>query len=167
MKKKSKLLAGLFFSVCFLFMTLGSTSGAESESLQGMKSFKAVFDVRTGKAQSAVMLLGLIHQMYKDKSVRAITEKPEFVLIFIGPSVKLISTQTKGSTPEEEELLKKIAATISAMAKDGIKLEICLFAADAFGIDHATILPEIKQVGNGWISMVGFQDKGYALVPVY
>jgi intracellular sulfur oxidation DsrE/DsrF family protein len=167
MKKIATILTVLALSICFLFITLGSASGAESESLQGMQSFKAVFDVRTGKAKSAVMLLDLIHQMHKDKNVRAITSEPEFALIFIGPSVKLISTQTKGSTPEEEELLKKIAATITAMAKDGIKLEICLFAADVFGIGHATILPEIKQVGNGWISMVGYQDKGYALVPVY
>jgi intracellular sulfur oxidation DsrE/DsrF family protein len=167
MKKKTALFTAIALSICFLFISLGSASAVESESLQGMKSFKAVFDVRTGKAQSAVMLLDLIHQMHKDKSVRAITVEPEFALIFIGPSVKLISTQAKGSTPEEEKLLKKIAETITAMAKDGIKLEICLFAADVFGIDHATILPEIKQVGNGWISMVGYQDKGYALVPVY
>ena len=167
MKKKTTILTAIALSICFLFITLGSASGAESESLQGMQSFKAVFDVRTSKAKSAVMLLDLIRQMHKDKSVRAITSEPEFALIFIGPSVKLISTQTKGSTPEEEKLLKKIAATITAMAENGIKLEICLFAADVFGIDNATILPAIKQVGNGWISMVGYQDKGYALVPVY
>ena len=53
------------------------------------------------------------------------------------------------------------------MSKDGVKLEICLFAAEVFGVDPASVLPEIKRVGNGWISLIGYQSKGYALVPAY
>jgi intracellular sulfur oxidation DsrE/DsrF family protein len=52
------------------------------------------------------------------------------------------------------------------MAKDGIKLEICLFAVKVFGMESSTILPEIKQVGNGWISLIGYEAKGYSLVPI-
>ena len=64
-------------------------------------------------------------------------------------------------------MIAKIAETISAMAQDGIKFEICLIAVDLLGVDRASILPEIKHVGNGWISLVGYQHKGYGLVPVY
>jgi len=28
-------------------------------------------------------------------------------------------------------------------------------------------LPEIKHVSNGWISLIGYQAKGYSLVPAY
>jgi len=35
------------------------------------------------------------------------------------------------------------------------------------GVDPATILPEIKQVDNGWISLIGYQVKGCAFVPAY
>jgi intracellular sulfur oxidation DsrE/DsrF family protein len=53
------------------------------------------------------------------------------------------------------------------MAKDRIKLEICDFASKVFGVDPASILPEIKHVPNGWVSVIGYQARGYSLVPVY
>ena len=52
------------------------------------------------------------------------------------------------------------------MAKDGIQFEICLIAVKVFGVEPSSILPEIKQVGNGWISLIGYEARGYALVPV-
>lgn len=167
MKKKSGLFAGLFIIVCALFLAGNTVSAVEYDSLQGLKSFKAVVDVRSGKPKSLAMQLGLLHQMYKDKSVRSLTDSPEFVLVFIGPAVKLVSTKTEGLSAEDRETVAKIAETISAMAKDGIKLEICLFAVDVLGVDRASILPEIKQVANGWISVAGYQQLGYGLVPVY
>ena len=167
MKKKSGLFAVLSIILCALFLAGNSVSAAEYDSLQGLKSFKAVVDVRSGKPKSLAMQLGLLHQMYKDKSVRGVTDSPEFVLVFIGPAVKLVSTKTEGLSAEDRETVAKIAETISAMAKDGIKLEICLFAVDALGVDRRSILPEIKQVANGWISLVGYQHSGYGLVPVY
>ena len=167
MKKKSAIFAGLFIILCALFLAGNSVSAAEYDSLQGLKSFKAVVDVRSGKPKSLAMQLGLLHQMYKDKSVRSLTDSPEFVLVFIGPAVKLVSTKTEGLSAEDRESGAKIAETISAMAQDGIKLEICLFAVDVLGVDRRSILPEIKQVANGWISLVGYQHSGYGLVPVY
>ena len=123
--------------------------------------------MRSGKPKSLALQLDLIHQMYNDASVREVTKNPDFVIIFIGPSVKLVSTNTDGFSAEDKETVAKIAKTISAMAKDGIKFEICLFAVDLLGVDRASILPEIKQVANGWISLVGYQHAGYGLVPVY
>jgi intracellular sulfur oxidation DsrE/DsrF family protein len=52
------------------------------------------------------------------------------------------------------------------MAKDGVKFEICLIAVKYAGIEPSSILPEIKQVGNGWISVIGYQARGYSLVPI-
>ena len=56
---------------------------------------------------------------------------------------------------------------ISAMSKDGIKLEICMFAANLFGVASESVSPEINRVHNGWISSMGYQAKGYALIPAY
>ena len=53
------------------------------------------------------------------------------------------------------------------MSKAGIKLEICLIAARVLGVDPASILPEIKKVPNGYISVIGYQAHGYSLVHVY
>ena len=168
MKKRTKsTIAALVFLIGLLATsTIGFTS-QEAAPLKGLKSIKAVFDFRSGSAKSANVLLGLIHDTYKGKNIAAVTKKPEFVVVFIGPSVKLISKSREGVLAEDHKTLDAIAEKISKMAKDGIKLEICLFAARMFKVDPATVLPEIKHEDNGVVSLIGYQSKGYALVPLY
>jgi len=157
----------LFFSVYLLGGTVTDVFSAEYDALKGVKSIKAVFDVRTGKSESAVGLLQLIHNTFKDKSIRIVTEKPDFVIVFIGPAVRLVSNDRDSFSSEEQKTLDALADTIKAMSKEGIKFEICMVAAKVFGVKASSILPEIKQVHNGWISLIGYQAKGYSLVPVY
>jgi intracellular sulfur oxidation DsrE/DsrF family protein len=168
MKRNLKKLAlGLFVPFCLIFFFVGYASAEEYDALKGLKSVKAIFDVRVAAPQSAAIQLKLIHDTFKDKSLTAISKKPSFVVAFMGPSVKLISKSREGFSPEEQKLLDEIAGTVSAMAKSGITVEICLFAAKLFGVNPESVLPEIKQVGNGWISLIGYQAKGYSLVPAY
>ncbi len=52
------------------------------------------------------------------------------------------------------------------MKNDGVKLEVCLYALKVLGVDPKTILPEVDKVGNGFISVVGYQAKGYSVVTI-
>ena len=164
MKKKMITLLNLFIAISLLCV-VSTVSGEEYKAMQGIKSAKAVFDEREGDPKSAALHLKVIHQTYKE--LAAMKKSPVFVLVFIGPAVKLISKNREGFSPENQKSLDEIADTISAMAKDGIELEICLVAAKVFNVDPASVLPEIKRVGNGWISEIGYQAQGYSLVPVY
>ena len=148
-----------------LLMGATTASGEEYEALKGVKAAKALFDFRIGEPKSAAAHIGLINKTYKD--LAAMKKNPDFVVVFIGPSVKLISRNRDGFSPEDQAALDEIAKTITAMSKDGIKLEVCLTAAKVFKVDPGSFLPEIKQVGNGWISEIGYQAKGYSLVPAY
>lgn len=80
--------------------------------------------------------------------------------------MKLVSKNRSGFKAEDQKTLDEFARTITEMAKDGIKLEICLIAVKVFGVEPSSILPEIKQVGNGLISLIGHEAKGYPFVPV-
>ncbi|MGW8160909.1 MAG: DsrE family protein [Desulfobulbales bacterium] len=167
MKNNKSVIGKLFLAgLIFVFAAI-NVQAKEYDALKGLKSIKAVFDVRAGNPKSAALQLDLILQTYKDKNIRDVTPQPEFIVVFIGPAVKLVSTDTKNFSPEEQEYIGNIAQTIKEMAREGIRLEICIFAASVMGIEPTTILPEIKHVGNGWISIIGFQAQGYTLVPVY
>jgi len=168
MKRESTAIIGSLFVLIFVIVLASATAhGEERGVLEGMKSVRAVFDVRAGNSKSVAMQLGLILQTSMDKTIRDVTQNPEFAVVFLGPSVKLISTQTGDFSPEEKQMLAEIANTVSEMSENGIRLEICLVATSIFGVDPATVLPEIKQVGNGWISLIGYQARGYSLIPVY
>ena len=167
MERKTRIIVSIVVASVFMLAAVGSASAATYESLSGLKSVKAIFDVRAGNAKSAAMQLKLIHDTYKDKGIRAVSKKPSFIVAFMGPSVKLISKDKQGFSPEDQKSMDEIAQTVQAMAKDGIKLEVCDFAAKVFGVDPASILPEIKHVPNGWITLIGYQARGYSIVPVY
>lgn len=164
MKRNAIILLNLIMAVSLL-CTVPVVYGEEYEGLKGVKSARAIFDERESNPKTAAIHLKLIHQTYKD--FVKMKKDPAFVVVFIGPSVKLISKNREGFSPEDQKSLDEIANTISAMSKDGIKTEICLVAASVFNVDPATVLPEIKRVGNGWISMIVRQSQGYSLVPVY
>jgi len=167
MKRETRIISvSLLLSLCLIFAASSNVFATDyGDALKGVKSIKALYDLRIGNPKSAALHLKLIHQTYKDKEV--MDKKPAFVVVFIGPSVKLITKNKEGFSPEEQATLSEIAGTISEMSKDGIKLEICLVAAKVFGVDPATVLPEIKAVPNGWISEIGYQAQGYSLVPAY
>src|SRR4030067_2019495 len=158
----------IFFFMIFasLFLSVSSFASTQGyEALKGVKSAKAVFDVRIGNPQSAALHLQLIHQTYKD--LTAAKKKPVFRIVFIGPSVKLISNNREGFTPEDSKALDGSVDAGSAMSKDGIQLEICLVAAQGFKVDPVSVLPAIRHVENGWVSLVGSPAKGYSLASAY
>ena len=164
MKRKMMPLLNLFI-VISLLCVVSTVSGEEYKSMKDIKSVKVVFDERESNPKNAAFHLTGIHQTYKE--LAAMRKNPVFVVVFIGPSVKLISKNREGFSPEDLKSLDEIAITISAMAKDGINFEMCLVAAKFFNVDPASVLPEIKGVGNGWIPIIGYQAQGYSLVPVY
>lgn len=155
-------------SIAAFFLILSSLSFASAEeydAMKGVNSVKAIFDMRDGNLQTAVIHLNLIHDTYKE--LVAMKKNPVFVVVFMASAVKLISSDHSGFTAEEQKSLKEIASIISRMSKAGIRVEVCVFAVKLFGVEPASILPEIERVGNGWISEIGYQARGYSLVPVY
>ena len=165
---RSKTASGAFsFFVILLIALTGMSSVQGGETLKGHSPMKVVFDFRDGVPESALIHLQLVHETYKDVAATAGSHKPEFAVVFMDKSVILLSKNRDKFTPEQKDMLAQLDQTVSALAKDGVTLEVCVFAADFFGVDPKSYSPEIKQVKNGWISSMGYQAKGYALVPAY
>ncbi len=166
MKRTIHIIVVSILVVCLFAFVSGKAFGEEYAALKGVKSVKAVFGFEMGNPQNALVHLQVIHQTFKDKSIWIGKKKPEIVVVFYGPSVKLASKNRSGFAAGDQTILAEYASTISAMAKDGIKFEICLIAVKLLGVEPSSILPEIKQVGNGWISVIGYEARGYSFVPV-
>ena len=157
----------VFLTVCLIFVEVSQGFSEEYESIKELQSVKAVFDVRTGNLKIAASVLNLIHETYKDENITSVTKKLEFAIVLSGPAVKFVSKNWEDFTLKEQKDLDRIAAKIAEMSKEGIKLEICTIAAKLFNVEASSILPGIKQVHNGRISLIGYQSKGYSLITVY
>lgn len=165
-KFKSKLSA-ILLSACILLTSATMGMAGDYKALKDVQSVKTVFDFRDGNPEYALVHIKLLHDTYKDKAIRDVTDKPDFVVVFMAGSVKLLSNNRESFSPEEIKFLEEMDNVIKAMANDGIRMEICAFAANFFTVDLETVSPLISRVDNGWISSIGYQAKGYTLVPVY
>ncbi len=135
-------------------------------ALGDMKVGKAVFLVDIGDAKKLNFYLEVIQGTYKGMKDQDV--EPDFVLVYIGPSVKYLTTSPSADTGKDAGgVLLEIESNVDALAALGVRQEICAVATRVFGIDNNTILPGLTLVGDGFISLIGYQAQGYHLVPVF
>jgi intracellular sulfur oxidation DsrE/DsrF family protein len=155
-------------NIVSFFLVLSSLSFASAkayDAMKGVNSVKVFVDMRDGIPKTAAVHMKLILDTYNE--LAAMKKKPVFVVVFMGSAVKLISSNQTGFSAEEQKCLKALADTISKMLEAGIQLEACLAAVTYFEVEPTSIQSGIKHVPNGWISEIGYQTRGYTLVPVY
>jgi uncharacterized protein len=166
---KNTLIRHFFTIVAVMFVAaLMATPALAGEygALEGVKSVKTVFDVSQGDPKTANIVFWAVKNVYEDQSVRELPEQPQVAVVFHGPSVKMISTDRKGFQDSDNEALDEFASMIRQMKKDGVKLEVCEYALKVMGVDPATVMPGVNIVGNGFISIAGYQAQGYSLVTI-
>ena len=170
MNRNNNAIVRHFFAIMVVTFTIAliASPAASSEyaALDGVKQVKAVFDVSLGSPKIANIVFWAVKNVYEDESVRALSKPPQVTVMFHGPAVKLISTNQKDFKDSDKEALDEFANMIRQMKKDGVKLEVCLYALKVLGVDPATIMPEVDKVGNGFISVVGYQAQGYSVVTI-
>ncbi len=138
----------------------------DSVAIADMKVGKSVFLVDIGDAKKLNFYLQGIQGTHKTMKDQGVT--PDFVMVYIGPSVKYLTSEPSAQTEEDAAgLLLDIESNIEALAALGIRQEICIIATKAFGINNSTIHSGLTLVGDGFISLIGYQEQGYHLVPVF
>jgi intracellular sulfur oxidation DsrE/DsrF family protein len=166
MKKITSIIISVSIAIVISLASTNEAFSQEYKALVGLESINAVFDFRKDGPKEVATYLNLIHRTFLGVN-STINENTDFVVVFTGPVVKLLSTNKGGFPSEEHEVLDKIAEMVSTMVKDGIQMEICLYAVKLSGLDPDSILPGIEQIGNGWLSLIGYQAKNYSLLPLY
>jgi intracellular sulfur oxidation DsrE/DsrF family protein len=133
-------------------------------ALSGVKELKVAFDVLEGDAKGLLNRLDVIDETRASLIKQGVT--PHFVVAFRGPATKLVQTDMSKVKPEERELAGKIAARIRELSKaPGINgIEQCSVAIRQQETKAENVLPEIKVIGNSWISLMAYQSKGYAYI---
>ena len=85
-----------------------------------------------------------------------------------GVFLKYLSTSPSPETEQETGgVLMEIESNVEALAALGVKQEVCAVATRVFGIENDKLLPDLTLVGDGFISLIGYQAQGYLLVPVF
>jgi intracellular sulfur oxidation DsrE/DsrF family protein len=91
---------------------------------------------------------------------------PHFVLAFRSGATFFVQTDMDKIKPENREYAPKIVTKLQELSQaSGIdSLEQCSVAMRLTHVAAEHIVSEVKVVGNGWISLMAYQARGYAYI---
>ncbi|MES9942846.1 MAG: DsrE family protein [Candidatus Thiodiazotropha sp. 6PLUC2] len=153
-----------------LLLGVSATQAAEkiddSAALNGVKATKSVFLIDFTNPRKTAFYLDIIRGTHEGLVKQGVT--PDMVLVFIGETVRYLSTE-----PDDElelefgDELNAISATAKILKQKGVRMEVCAIANRVFKVENNTVLPEMDVVGDGFISLIGWQTQGHKLVPIF
>ena len=165
MKSIHKLIVALFITISSL--TIGNAQEInDSVALNGIKTAKSVFLIDFTDIKTTAFYLKIIEGTY-DGFVKQGVE-PKMVLVFIGKTVKFLSTkQNEAFEMEYEDELISIQNSIKKFSTLGVRMEVCAVATKVFKVDNNTIPKQMDIIADGFISLIGWQTQGHKLVPIF
>ncbi|WP_026841381.1 DsrE family protein [Citrifermentans bremense] len=138
----------------------------DAVALKGVKQGKGIFLINQDSPQKTALYLNIIKDTYESMAAQKV--RPDFIIVFVGPTVRFLTTKPDVELgAKQQESLASIAASIKGLKTKGVKMEICQIATNFFKVSNDSLLPELKLVNNGFISLIGYQAKGFSLVPVF
>lgn len=133
-------------------------------ALAGMKEVKVAFDITTGDAKALLNRLKIIDETRQSLIKQGVT--PHFLLAFRGPATKLIQSDQSKIKPKDRPIAAQIAAELKAMSNaPGIdQLQQCSVAVREQHTNAKKVDPGVIVVGNAWISLMAYENRGYAYI---
>ena len=162
-------LMGALGTTVVVGMLMTGPAGAQSTAddraaLAGLKEARVAFDITAGEAKRLLSVLNVIDETRESLIKQGVT--PRFVLTFRGPATVLISPNMEKVKPEDRDTVAKIAAKLRQLrGAGGVEaVEQCSVAMRLTETKAEHVLPEVKIVGNSWISLMAYQSRGYAYI---
>ena len=142
----------------------GRAEAADDNPVAGLKEARVAFDITAGEPGRMLNILNTIDETRE--SFVKLGVAPHFVLAFRGPATLLTQTDLSRLKPEDRETAAKIAAKLKQLrATAGIeRMDQCSIALRGQKVDKALVNPDLTIVDNGWITLVGYQARGYAYI---
>ncbi len=157
---------GLAMAAMVVAPTIAAENLHNRAAIDGLENIKAVYDVRKSSPEALDMYLKAIITNVENLEKEEVDA--ELVMVFISHAVKFINTKPSLETEADHgEALESIAESVETLQDLGVRMEACNGATRAFDVDNDTLLPGIEPVRSGFISLMGYQNNGYALIPVY
>ena len=160
----TKVVGALIAFLAVLVFAPASRAADDADALSGLKDVKVAFDIHEGDGKALLGRLTLIDETRQSLIKQGVT--PHIVLAFRGPATRLVQTDVEKIKPEDRPVAAQIQAKLAGMSKEqGIdSVEQCSIAIRQQGTKPENVAPGIKVVGNGWISLMAYQAKGYSYI---
>ncbi|UOD33814.1 DsrE family protein [Deferribacteraceae bacterium V6Fe1] len=161
MKKYFSIIIAFTFMVFYCLPAVSENSPA---SLKGLKEVKVIFDVNVGNPNLLLTRLNLI-----EKTLEGISKYSTYkaVVAIRGQASDYMTKNNDHIKKDDIKTKEKIYFTLlNLKEKYGVTLEQCAVALGFRGIEPKEVYDIINVVENGYISIAGYQNQGYAFIPM-
>lgn len=148
----------------FLILALVLPAYAQSNSMKGLTTAKFVVDLNQGNGNMLKLRLQLILETVDDIVGEGVI--PDVVVAVRGGASDFMAVTDDYIDPKDIRVKASIAKLIDKLADRGVRLEQCAVALRMLGISPKEINPKLHVVQNGYVSLIGYQNKGYAYMPM-
>lgn len=135
-----------------------------NRALKGVSSVKVYYDVNVGKGKKLATRLMLINKTFSQLEDAGV--QSQFIVGFRGKASRFMTKGSHYVLEEDVPNKKQVHSLAIQLIKKGIRLEQCRIAADLQAINPNDFLPGITVIQNGYISMIGYQTKGFVMIPM-
>lgn len=153
-----------FLSLMLLIFLTALTGYAGSDSLKNLDTAKFVVDLNQGSAPKLKTRMSLILETINNIEEEGV--KTDVVVAVRGPASRFMTVNDKYIAPEDKQIKADILKLAKALTERGVKLEQCAVALRFLHINAQEISPLFEVVKNGYVSLIGYQNKGYAFLPM-
>ncbi len=164
-----KVIYKTFLLGVLLFMLISVAFAEKPSDVDALKNIevgKVVWDVLTSRPDRLLFYLKLIDETYNDLVRQGV--EPDMVFIFHGHALQLIKSEKVDFLPKDKQAHQEAMTLISDLnARPGVRMEAYSISACMQDIDNDGIISDVKMVGNTYVSLIGYQSKGYSVIPVH
>ena len=150
--------------VLFVPQSVFSENQRDLQALTNLSELKVYFDVKADSAAKVEKRMQWIQDSYNQATQQGL--KASFVIGFRSHASFFVTKGDDYIDEGEGANKEKIENWLRHFQKIGIVLEQCNLSAELFEIDLEDFLPEVRVVKNSFVSIAGYQNRGYAYVPM-
>jgi intracellular sulfur oxidation DsrE/DsrF family protein len=154
----------------FCVLVAGGMVSAEAaqfdnaRALAGIDRVGIYFDVNVGDSDRLALRMRLIEQTIDQ--VREAGIETDVVIGIRGGATPFMTRDDNYVLDDEVAAKQVIQDYLKDFAAGGAVIEQCAIAAELKDIPPADFVDEVTFVANGYVSLVGYQARGYAVVPM-
>lgn len=167
MIKNQKLLSAILAGfVMFAHANLFAEDFDNQSAIGELTQIKGIYDIRHSDPKELSRFLAGIKANIN--SLEEAGVESDLVIAFMSAAVRFIHTDPNFDfNIDHTQALQEIKEHVSDLRNLGVRMEVCSTATRRFGIDNTTLLDGIEPVRSGFITLMGYQNNGYALVTIY
>lgn len=153
-------------SVLLLLPLSTPAEPTNDRALAGVESGKVVWNVTLDRPRALTLQMKVVRQTYQDLKEAGLD--PRMVLAFHSSNVHFLTEDLSEVPMDMEEPVKRFNKQLDKLLKlDGVRVEACGLANEAFGVDNEAIRDGIDVAANSYVSLTGYQHKGYAIIGIH